>query len=565
MKTRTFLFIGLLLLNYSFASSKEAVTGNNPSQQGSLNVVTSPDLYNLTLKWADAYCSLNPDLKINVIQSEDKGIAAALTTNAGIGIINDHTYAALGDQSLWSMVVGRDVIVAVMNDKNPALGEIYRQGITSDRLAIMLENPENRSWGKLLGNNQDIPVHIYTSSDAAVISGLQDFLKTTRENAGGIKPIDGKELISAVRNDPYALGFCKLNDIIDQDHQNFTSNIKLVPIDKNNNGKIDYMEEIYSNLQDFSRGVWIGKYPKALTGGIYSVSSAKPNNEAEIAFLRWIVTEGQNFLSPSGYCDLVSSERQTQLDKITDQTISFSTPEKSTNVFLKVVFLVVILFAVAGLIIDLVIRNNRAKKDATTLAPTTFPNIFNEDSVNVPKGIYFDKTHTWAFMEKDGSVKVGIDDFLQHVTGPLSRIGMKPAGVKVKKGEPLLTIIQNGKHLTIYSPVSGTIISSNETLMTNSATINAAPYTDGWVYMIEPSNWIREIQFLSMAEQYRTWLKDEFSRLKDFIASALKVNTPEYAHVVLQDGGVLKDSILAEFGPEVWEDFQTNFIDNTKL
>ena len=565
MKTRTFLLIGLYLLSYSFASSKEAITDNNPSQQGSINVVTSPDLYNLTLKWADAYCSLNPNLKVNVIKSEDKGIAAALTTNAGIGIINDHTYAALGDQSIWTMVVGRDVIVAVMNEKNPALGEIYKQGLTPDRLATILENPENRSWGNLIGNGQDIPVHIYASSDATVISGLQDFLKTTREQSDGIKSVSGTEMISAIRSDPNALGFCKLNDIIDQAHQKFTSDIKIVPIDKNNNGKIDYMEDIYSNLQDFSRGVWIGKYPKALTGGIYSVASAKPNNEMEIAFLRWVVTEGQSFLSPSGYSDLVSSERQTQLDKITDQTISVATPGKSSNAFLEVVFLVVIVLAVAGLIIDLVIRNNRAKKAAITIVPSTFPNIFSEDSLDVPKGIYFDKTHTWAFMEKDGSVKVGIDDFLQHVTGPLSRIGMKPAGVRVKKGEPLLTIIQNGKHLTVYSPVSGTIISSNETLMTNSATINAAPYTDGWVYMIEPINWIREIQFLSMAEQYKSWLKDEFSRLKDFIASALKVNNPEYAHVVLQDGGALKDSILAEFGPEVWEDFQTNFIDNTKL
>ena len=38
----------------------------------------------------------------------------------------------------------------------------------------------------------------------------------------------------------------------------------------------------------------------------------------------------------------------------------------------------------------------------------------------------------------------------------------------------------------------------------------------------------------------------------------------EYAHVVLQDGGSIHDNILAEFGPEVWEDFQTNFIDSSK-
>ena len=39
---------------------------------------------------------------------------------------------------------------------------------------------------------------------------------------------------------------------------------------------------------------------------------------------------------------------------------------------------------------------------------------------------------------------------------------------------------------------------------------------------------------------------------------------PEYAHVVLQDGGVIKEGVLSDFGPEVWEDFQSNFLDTYK-
>ena len=64
-----------------------------------------------------------------------------------------------------------------------------------------------------------------------------------------------------------------------------------------------------------------------------------------------------------------------------------------------------------------------------------------------------------------------------------------------------------------------------------------------------------------MAEKYTEWIKYEFSRLKDFFAASLKANTSEYSHIVLQDGGDIKDNILADFGPEVWEDFQTKFID----
>jgi len=191
-------------------------------------------------------------------------------------------------------------------------------------------------------------------------------------------------------------------------------------------------------------------------------------------------------------------------------------------------------------------------------------NVFDENSVIIPKGIYFDKTHTWAFMKKDGTVKIGIDDFLQHVTGHITRVELKKTGSKIKKGEQLFSIAQNGKQLDIYSPISGTIEVQNESLLINPSLLNTAPFEHGWIYTLEPTNWSLEIQFLSMAEKYKTGLKSEFTRLKDFFATALKSDTPEYALITLQDGGALKDNILAELGPEVWDDFQTKFIDLAK-
>ena len=165
-------------------------------------------------------------------------------------------------------------------------------------------------------------------------------------------------------------------------------------------------------------------------------------------------------------------------------------------------------------------------------------------------------------MELNGMVRVGIDDFLQHITGPLSRVKMKRPGERVQKGEMILIIVQSGKQLSICSPVSGTIRTQNDLLNSRSSMLNTAPFTDGWVYTIEPSNWLRETQFLFMAEKYNEWLKQEFIRLKDFFATSMI--TSGYAPVLLQDGGELKDNILSGFGPEVWEDFQMKFIDASK-
>jgi len=568
MKTRIFLLIGLLLLNYSISNSKEVVSGNAPTQQGSINLFTSTDLYNLSTKWVSEYGSLNPKLKINLVKSTHIEIVEKLKSGEGIGFVTDDSYAAFSNLSTWNMVVGRDVIVPVMNAANPFQEEIYKKGITADKLARFFDNPEKQNWGILLGNSQnsaDIPVHFFIMNDPSVQSGIENFINTKQSNINGIKIASGQEMISAIQKDPNALGFCRLVQIIDLKNQSLADNIKLVPIDKNGNGKIDYMENMFDNLQSFSRGVWIGKYPKALSGNIYSVSSQKPKNETELAFLSWVLTDGQKYLKTNGYSDLASIEVQSQLNKINEPVVYAATPANEATALLKMILFALIVFVVIGFIFDIVVRRFRNKGVTVQDIHSGNQQMFDENSVNIPKGIYFDKTHTWAYMKKDGTVKVGIDDFLQHITGPVTRIEMKKAGEKIKKGDQLLSIIQKGKQLNIYSPVSGTIKTQNKILTTNSSLLNSAPYDDGWVYTIEPTNWQLEIQFLTMAEFYKTWLKDEFSRLKDFFATVVKNSSPEYALIVLQDGGALKDNVLADFGPEIWEDFQTKFIDNNQI
>ena len=60
------------------------------------------------------------------------------------------------------------------------------------------------------------------------------------------------------------------------------------------------------------------------------------------------------------------------------------------------------------------------------------------------------------------------------------------------------------------------------------------------------------------------WIKNEYSRLKGFIAEYMNNNTPEYAKLTLQDGGSLKEGVLEDLGPGAWEEFQISFIDKSK-
>ena len=226
----------------------------------------------------------------------------------------------------------------------------------------------------------------------------------------------------------------------------------------------------------------------------------QPENASEVAFIKWVLTDGQKYLSVNGYSDLLVSERQSAADKLYNARLYAGASSGEKNLLKSLMFIIATVILI-GLITNSVARQRKRKKAAVKLSGSAVHPVLDENSLTIPKGIYFDKTHTWAFLEANGMVKIGIDDFLQHITGKITRIKMKSPGKKVKKGEQILSIIQNGKQLNLYSPVSGTIVEQNEALDTNSSSLNYSPYNDGWVYRIEPSNWIRESQLLFMADK----------------------------------------------------------------
>ena len=563
MKTRIFLIVAFLLLNCLYSKSKEASSGGSDSLSGSINVTTSPELYDLTMKWANEYSRLNPTQKITVSKASENTVSEIIRSGE-LGIISEEFYRKLNNSSTRSMVVGRDVIVPVMSSKNPLLNEICLKGITTKELSQIISNPENKSWGDLIGGAQKTPIHFYTANDQSALSVLRSLQNLHQSFSTGIQTAGTAEMILAIQNDPNALGFFNLTQIADPNNKNLLEGLRFVPIDKNGNGKIDYMENIYTDIESFSRGVWIGKYPKALTSNIYSVSSSNPNNISEVAFLKWVLTDGQSFLNENGYSNLVYNERLAQLGKFGQPDLYATVSVERTSSLMSVLLLILVFIVITGVVVELVFRAFRKRSKASHDFKPVSMGVFNEESVIIPKGLYFGKTHSWAFMKKNGSVKIGIDDFLQHITGTITRVELKRAGETVKKGELLMSIIRKGKLLNIYSPISGTITEVNENLEYNSSLLNSSPYSEGWVYLIEPLNWGLEIQYLLIAEKYKEALKDEFARLKDFFTSLIKANSLDFAYVTMQDGGELTDNPLAELEPEVWDDFQTKFIDGSK-
>jgi glycine cleavage system H lipoate-binding protein/ABC-type phosphate transport system substrate-binding protein len=558
MKTNQILILVLLLFSCLINKNNSRASASNNSDENTLTVVCSPDLTKLSTTWITEFEEQNPSIKIDM-DSRTEGQSATKPT---IAILSNEYLLKQTSESDWKMVVGHNAIVAVLNANNPLLAEINTQGLTMEELKQLLTNVENKNWNTFINKGHDATIHCYILNQESILKGLTDFINSDELSTGAKLKSNPEELIEAVQNDLYALGFCRMNDILEISANEIHPTLKLLPIDKNSNNRIDHFESIYNNAESFTRGVWIGKYPFALCGSVYAVSETMPTDKNALAFLSWLMADGQTYLSLNGYSKLASAEIFSNLSLLRTGTA----PDSGNNApFIStiwmVVFIVLGVFLAIGMIFIFSARN---RKDEDQSEETFTSKALSLGSLHAPKGLYFDKSHTWAFMEKDGNVKVGIDDFLQHITGTLTRIKMKESGEKVRKGEKILTLIRDGKQLNIYAPISGVILESNHNLLTNCSLLNTDPYSEGWVYTIEPRNWVREIQFMFMGESYILWLQNEYVRLKEFFSVLVSSHTPAYAHVVMQDGGEITDHVLADMEPEVWEDFQTKFIDNSK-
>jgi len=180
--------------------------------------------------------------------------------------------------------------------------------------------------------------------------------------------------------------------------------------------------------------------------------------------------------------------------------------------------------------------------------------------LRIPQGILFSNNHTWAHMQKSGDARVGLDDLLLHLTGPVKLTMLKTPGSKVSKGEVISEIDHEGKKLTIASPVSGEITAVNQTVEDDPSILNSDPYGKGWIYSIRPTEWIAEASGFHFATEASAWFRKELDRFRDFVAHSVNRHTPEVQPVYLQDGGELLDNPLASMPEEVWNDFQEEFL-----
>jgi glycine cleavage system H protein len=174
-----------------------------------------------------------------------------------------------------------------------------------------------------------------------------------------------------------------------------------------------------------------------------------------------------------------------------------------------------------------------------------------------PQGVFLDSGHTWARITADGTLRVGIDEFLTEGLGEVDRVDTPARGTRVERGQALLRLKVKGRELVIPSPSSGEVVSVNPQVADKPWLMMRDPYGVGWAVAL----WTRDLQEairpLRIGAGVVGFLRQETARLADFLAAP----TLARAEVpLLADGGAPRHGALAELDDAGWEAFQKEFV-----
>lgn len=551
---RVIAIITSLLLLQGAILNVQAQSENRPvGNTVTLTVAAAPEIGNLAESWVNGYLSENPGRVVSLLSSAEAGHADLRFFSATPADID-------GMKGEWKVVVARDILVPVTSTANPFIDAVMARGIDPQMFGTLLTANTVLNWGELLESNGTLPVTVGIPADEAAVGALARFAGVEAGSITASRFASTVEMTVILGKNPGMVIFCRLASLTGEAGTALPEGIRIIPIDVNANGQSDYFEQFYGDYDSFNRGVYIGKYPKELCSSIFCAAETRPAEGAPADFVRWLLSDGQELIAGAGFTALPGGEGMIRREMLAPETELIRSSEHRKAGVSGWIWIAGVIAAVSLLsyLLYRIIRS-RSPQAVFSEQPVAVTS-FGPSTVMAPAGILYGKSHTWAFMEKNGTLTLGIDDFLQHVTGTISRITLRAPGEKIRRGERLASVIQRGKQLDIISPVSGTIVSRNERLTGNTALLHSSPYAEGWIYGIEPDNWLNESRLMTAATRYKEQILEEIGQLKDFLATVTGANDVRLAHVVLQDGGEIREGLLDEFGPEVWEEFQIRFM-----
>lgn len=311
--------LSVLALSACGPGEKEAVGGKGAaatSLTGTIKVSGAWALYPMMVRWAEEFRKVHPGVRIDVSAGgAGKGIADTIAGLVDIGMVSREIKQEEMRQGVAVVPVTKDAVVPTMNAGNPMAADILKRGVTKQALVDLWIGGQPSTWGSIADRRAGDSVRVYTRSDAcgAAETWAAYLGNRKQEDLKGVAVYGDPGLTEAVRKDVRGIGYNNLNYAFAGGTGMPVDGISVISIDINGNGRIDPEEDIGSKRKAIG-AIRSGVYPSPPARNLYLVVKGSFGGPAR-EFIRWILTDGQQFVDEAGYIGLAEQQIRDALSR----------------------------------------------------------------------------------------------------------------------------------------------------------------------------------------------------------------------------------------------------------
>ncbi len=292
---------------------------NTDALSGKITISGAFALYPLTVKWGQEFQKIHPKVTLNISAGgAGKGMADALMKMVDLGMYSKELSPEEKARGAWYIAVSKDAVLPTINSANPVIKTIKANGLTKQKFFDIFISGKIKTWGEATGTPSNVKLESFTRSDACGAAEMwARYLQGKKqEDLQGLGVNGDPGIADAIRKNAGGIGYNNLNFVYDMTTRKPYEGIDVVPLDMNGNGKIDPEENFYGSLDQVMNAIGTGVYPSPPARDLYLVSSGKPTNKVVLAFLNWILTDGQKYLSEAGYVPVSPEKLRAGLEKL---------------------------------------------------------------------------------------------------------------------------------------------------------------------------------------------------------------------------------------------------------
>jgi ABC-type phosphate transport system, periplasmic component len=257
------------------------------------------------------------------------GVSDLFNEQVNIAMMGREPFEEETERGLVAVPMLIDTVVGTVNQNNPVIDQIQSQGLTRAEMEAIFTK-EVTNWGELFEDvDVDEEIVVYGRSDAsAAYKKWGEFLggdgeAYTQDELEGLSDgnFNGDQPVAQALGDTEnAIGMNNINYVYALESGELDGEIRPIPLDGDGEG-LSEEEYFYDTRGEFLAAVERGDYPAPPAREMWLAANGEYGAEAA-AFVEWVLTDGQQYVSENGYVPLEQNRLEDGLATLEQNTTS---------------------------------------------------------------------------------------------------------------------------------------------------------------------------------------------------------------------------------------------------